>query len=261
MNSFFFIVPTLNSYELLPRLVNSLNSQTYSNWRVLFVDGPSLPPHRNWLINLCESDSKFSFILQQPQYLGIFGAMNQGLTFAYPNDWVLFWGSDDWAASDNILFDLDQRLRSFTPDNLPDLLVCSGLYYDPIASSFTRKACFRSHNKSTSSDFRSLLFYGNTPPHQATVFGPSARSKLLFYNDRFRLAADLAYFLRLSTFSSTRVDTCDSDIVIMSQGGISGRLTILRLIEVLKCYFTSFGFSCFIPYILRYIKRILAISS
>ena len=38
---FFFVVPTLNSSNTLSRLVLSLESQSFVDWRVLFVDGGS----------------------------------------------------------------------------------------------------------------------------------------------------------------------------------------------------------------------------
>ena len=46
--------------------------------------------------------------------------------------------------------------------------------------------------------FRNALLLGSTPPHQATLFGPGARSMLNQYAAGFRLSADLDYFLRLS---------------------------------------------------------------
>ena len=62
MQKFFIIIPTLNSYESLPKLINSLNLQTYKNWRVLFVDGNSKKNHRIYLKNLCSENPNFDFI-------------------------------------------------------------------------------------------------------------------------------------------------------------------------------------------------------
>ena len=39
-----FIVPTLNSYHLLPKLVNSIQNQSFKNWEIIFIDGDSNLP-------------------------------------------------------------------------------------------------------------------------------------------------------------------------------------------------------------------------
>ena len=41
------------------------------------------------------------------------------------------------------------------------------------------------------------MFLGNTPPHQATIFGPGARLKKKIYSDEFYLTSDLDFFLGL----------------------------------------------------------------
>ena len=73
------IVPTLNSYKLLDRLVNSLLSQTYANWSVLFVDGYSEQDHISWLDDCCVRDKRFRWISQASFVSSIFGAMNDGI--------------------------------------------------------------------------------------------------------------------------------------------------------------------------------------
>ena len=81
-----FIVPTLDSYHLLPTLVRSLESQVSVAWRVLFVDGPSSSNHRSWLIAQCNRDSRFSYVEQLTSEKQIFGAMNQGFSHALPDE-------------------------------------------------------------------------------------------------------------------------------------------------------------------------------
>ena len=97
------IVPTLNSYHLLPKLTHSLQSQTFEKWRCIFIDGPSCEEHRKWIIDCCQRDPRFQWSEQKPKYKKIFGAMNQGFHEAHPDEWILFWGSDDWAADSSVL--------------------------------------------------------------------------------------------------------------------------------------------------------------
>ena len=44
------IVPTLNSYLILPKLVDSLKMQTWEDWNLLFVDGESTEKHFIWML-------------------------------------------------------------------------------------------------------------------------------------------------------------------------------------------------------------------
>ena len=104
------VVPTLDSHPLLPRLVASLQAQSWPHWRLHFIDGPSGATHRRVLEQLCAADSRLRWSPQAPQEEGIFGAMNQGAAAAPANAWLLFWGSDDWAASRTVLAQLAERL-------------------------------------------------------------------------------------------------------------------------------------------------------
>jgi len=136
--SLLIVVPTLNSYHLLPRLLTSLQQQSWPHWQLLFIDGPSGPEHRQWLHQCCAAEPRCRWIAQDPCKPGIFGAMNQGFAAAAdpasPADWLLFWGSDDWAASPTVLAEAMAGLEASEAsgaelaEEWPDLLVCSGRY-------------------------------------------------------------------------------------------------------------------------------------
>ena len=72
------IVPTLNTYKILPNLINSLKNQTWNYWELLFVDGDSNKEHYAWLKKECKKELRFKIIKQEKNYKGIYGAMNQG---------------------------------------------------------------------------------------------------------------------------------------------------------------------------------------
>ena len=148
------VVPTLDSHALLPRLVRSLQEQSWPHWRLCFIDGPSSAVHRAVLDQLCREDPRLHWTPQDPREPGIFGAMNQGAAQAPPEAWLLFWGSDDWAAGPTVLERLAARLQQRTrPGREPDLLVCRGRYEDGRASIFRWR-----HS------YRRSLFLGSTPP-------------------------------------------------------------------------------------------------
>lgn len=259
--SLLIVVPTLDSHALLPRLLASLQGQTWPHWRVLFVDGPSGAEHRRWLEQCCAAESRCHWIAQLPSEPGIFGAMNQGFAATadpvVPSDWLMFWGSDDWAASPTVFAEAMAALASCPPEAPPDLLVCSGRYVQ--AGSLARPTVFQRAALLDAAAYRRALLLGSTPPHQATLFGAGARRRLARYALGFRLSADLDYFLQLSRYSDLRVQCLDLELVHMAAGGISGQQTQRRLQEVRHAYRRAFGWRCWFPLLLRYLRRVASL--
>ena len=258
MNTVLIVVPTLDSYHLLPRLVDSLKAQTVNCWRVLFVDGKSSLIHRKWLDDLCIDDPRFQWISQKDCSTGIYGAMNEGWQLSTnTNEWVFFWGSDDYAASENSLKIVIEDIRKAEiSEPIPDLLVFSARYYSLVngMTVFSRSSRF-----STDSALRDALFWGFSPPHQATLFGPSVKNKISSFNSSFRIAADLDYFLRLSLVPKVRITRSLGDIVYMGSSGISGQYSRLRFLEVMGAYKKSFPVTWIIPFASRYIRRLKSV--
>lgn len=252
------IVPTFDSFALLSRLVSSLEQQTWPYWRLLFIDGPSSPNHRNWLQKYCCAEPRCSWVVQDPDRSGIFGAMNQGFDLAAPEDWLLFWGSDDWAASPHALAAAVSAIQA--ADQAPDLLVCHGRYADAATQFLGRPTSFHSSGVLDSFAYRRALWFGATPPHQATLFGPRARARLSHYSSDFRLSADLNYFLQLSRHPSLRVLCLDLEMVHIADGGVSGKQTQRRLSEVRRAYRSVYGWCWWIAFLARYARRLISLA-
>ena len=254
------VVPTLNSYHLLPRLVQSLQQQTFSHWRLLFIDGPSVPEHRRWLDQCSSLEPRCGWLEQNPAEPGIFGAMNQGFSYADPVDWLLFWGSDDWAATPTVLAEVAAVLETAESGGIaPDLLVCRGRYADAVSGSLARTTVFQPAGVLDAPAYRRALLLGSIPPHQATLFGPGARQRLASYAYGFRLSADLDYFLQLSRHQGLRVQCLDLELVQMADGGVSGQQTQRRLQEVCRAYRRAFGWYWWFPFLMRYLRRVASL--
>ena len=251
------IVPTLNTYLILPKLINSLKIQTWKDWNLLFVDGDSSKKHFNWIKNSCLSDSRLNLIKQEKKFKGIYGAMNQGFKTIKDNELVLFWGSDDWAISPRVFEDIIFKVNSYKKKY--DLLICRGRYIDFKSKKITRKSNFFENKFLSSLDkkmFRKILFLGMTPPHQATFFTKNAFNKISSFSENLELASDLDYFLNLSRIDNISILVLNNELVNMSTNGISSQKNILRFKEVFYSYKKFFGIYFFVPYILRYIRRI-----
>lgn len=252
------IVPTLNTYLILPKLINSLKIQTWKDWNLLFVDGESTNKHFNWIKTLCSSDSRLNVIKQKENSKGIYGAMNEGFKTIKDNELVLFWGSDDWAISPSVFEDVISKVNSYKYNY--DLLVCRGRYIDFKSQRITRNSYFLKNKFLVSLNrkkFNKSLFLGMTPPHQATFFNKNAFKKLSCFSENLKLASDLDYFLRLSCIDNISILVFNNELVNMTNNGVSSKKNLLRFKEVFYCYKNIFGIFFFVPYTLRYVRRIL----
>ena len=146
--------------------------------------------------------------------------------------------------------------RASLQNNTPDLIVCRGRYVNSVSGVLTRPAVFQNSGLLTTTAYRRSLFFGSTPPHQSTLFGPGARRHLSRYASGFRLSADLDYFLQLSSNPGLRVQCLDLELVHMAEGGVSGQQTRRRLHEVLRAYRRAFGWRWWFPFAARYIRRL-----
>lgn len=209
MTSLLIVVPTLDSYKDLKQLVDSLLAQTSEDWKVIFVDGDSSTVHRLYLDTLCRDHANFQWEKEESIGNGIYGAMNQVFEKDLdPNTWILFWGSDDMAASCDAISRILQKIDQLKGANSePDLYVCSGQYYSLNSDAngradviLGRRSCFRMDRS-----LLTALFTGNTPAHQATLFGPRVRRLLNRYDCKYKLAADLDYFLCLGHKNDVQV--------------------------------------------------------
>lgn len=252
-NPILIIVPTLDSFKILNNLISSIQSQTYKNWRVIFIDGNSNDQHKSYLNRLCQKEKKFVWYQQSGNYKYIFGAMNQGLQFAKFNEWVLFLGSDDCLSSKCILEAINKKIIKLEEKGeFLDLIIGAGRYVNRETNKLGRISKFFNIL-----NFRTSLFLGITPPHQATILGPKARRFLGNFSERITLTADLDYFLKLSLKKDLKFELINEQIVYMGDGGVSGRNITKRIKQVMYCYFKSFKLFAIIPFVFRYFFRTL----
>ena len=252
------IVPTLNSYRDLPKLISSLQNQTFQEWRVIFVDGNSTRTHREYLKKICSDDEKFNWKVQKDHKSGIFGAMNEGFIQVKTNELLLFWGSDDWLPySDSLSVALNKFDKVKNEYGHIDIFICKSRYFSLKDNLLTRHSYFIKKNKLISYFyFKLLLFIGRTPPHQTTFLSNSCREKINSFSEEYKLSADLNFFLKLSVFKDIKIYNFDHTLLYLSEGGVSGIKTFSRLKEVMKAYRNHFGLLSLITILLRYFFKI-----
>ncbi len=252
-------VPTLNSWTILPKLISSLKKQTNENWKLLFIDGNSNKEHENYLEKICNDDKRF-MLIKQKKDKGIFNAMNLAFKIAKINEYLLFWGSDDICIAEDTIDQLIKSISYLSKKKFStDLIICKSCYYSLTSSNTKRPDFSKIKNiKQISSDrYRFNLFIGYSQAHQATIFGPKIREIIKSYSSSsFELAADLDYYLRVSKVKNILITFLPQIIVLVGEGGISSKKNLLRIFEVAKAYYYSFGILFIVPFISRYLRRI-----
>ena len=95
------IIPTFNSAKTLSRCLDSVISQSFTDWEVLMMDGVS----NDDTIKIASScqDSRIR-IYSEPDK-GIYDAMNKGIDKSR-GEWLYFLGSDDYLFNSHSLEDV-----------------------------------------------------------------------------------------------------------------------------------------------------------
>ena len=252
MISILIIVPTKNSTKYLGKLVKSLLDQEDPNWRVIFVDYNSEKFHKDYLKDICERDKRFK-IKKQISKTGIYGAQNIGFKFCNYDEWILFWGADDYASNIKVISNIR---RTIFKNKLHDLIIFEGRFVDLKTGKEKSKDHFTKFKTKNllKYTYKKLLFFGFRQSHQGTLINPRLNLKDLIYNEKFNLAADLNFYLDCSNKKNLISKTVNINIVDIGIGGISRKKHIQRFREVIYIYWKNFNLLFFVPFILRYLK-------
>lgn len=256
MSFFLVVVPTLNPHSI-SQLVTSFQCQTFTSWQVLFIDGGSSSDSLDSLHRVCELDPRFRLVPEQSLPGSIYRAMNQGAKFAAPDQWVMFWGSDDWCASSVSLQSIATLISSSSRlQPQPSLFIFSASFSDR-SSHALRSISFSGPPLISSFSACMHLFFGSTPPHQGLVYHSSLfQLRSEFFDTGLQLAADLENFLFLASRPSLVAKKSPTLIALLSPGGASSKSNCLRLAEVSSVYRSYFGLFFLFPLFFRYFRRI-----
>ncbi len=91
------VIPIYKSEAFIPRLINCLVDQTYTNLQFLFVDDGSPDNSKNYIQDFARSDKRVKYIFQENQ--GAASALNVGLDKA-EGEFIMFLDADDWIVNE-----------------------------------------------------------------------------------------------------------------------------------------------------------------
>ena len=253
---FLFIVPTKDSTRNLERLIISCKSQIYSVWKVVFIDASKSISSKKFIKNICCEDKRFQYIEEEGTNKSIYNAMNLGFDLCAPNNWILFFGSDDWLSSPFSLNILKQKIKSNEKQNKDCIYICKTRYFKESTFDLRRVNTIPKYKSLNKDLFSKFLYFGFSPVHQSACYSYSLLKKLMPYNTKYKLAADLDLFYRLKYLNHFEIVLINKYLFNISVGGESSKRILERIIETLKIYIKFYKFNFMIPLLFRYLLKI-----
>ncbi|MBN2715976.1 MAG: glycosyltransferase [Deltaproteobacteria bacterium] len=206
------ITAVFNSATTLEATLRSLAQQRYDNIEHIVMDGNSTDTSLEILKKHATSTMK---IFSEPDS-GIYNALNKGILHA-TGDVIGFLHADDYYAEDTVLNDIASAINQLSVD-----VVYGDLDYV-------------GHNSSgqiirhwQSGQFHlSRLSKGWMPPHPTLYIKRSVFDRIGGFDERFRIAADYDFMLRLLTLPGIQVGYIPKVLIKMRIGGKSSSVSNL----------------------------------
>ena len=179
MTPFFsIIIPVCNSGLSLQKTIDSISTQTFKNYEVVFIDGVSSDNTLQIISAFDHTNDAQPIKLKSEYDKGIYDAMNKGIDLA-TGKWLYFLGSDDIFYSDSVLAEIYCEIKK---DN-------SDLIYGNVSGVTSKtKYVYDTLSKVLSTGIH----------HQSIFYKSSLLNQLGKYDLKFKIAAD--YHLTLKVF-------------------------------------------------------------
>lgn len=116
------IITCYNQAHLIRRAINSVLSQTYTNWECLIIDDGSTDNSASIVSQYCQQDSRLKQILQPNQ--GVSAARNNGFK-EVKGELIQFLDGDDWLLTDKI----EKQVSFLNANPHIDVCYCNHQYY------------------------------------------------------------------------------------------------------------------------------------
>lgn len=204
------ITININNAEGLRKTIESVVSQTYTDFEYIVIDGASTD---NSAEVITEYADKFTYWVSESDK-GIYNAMNKGILKA-SGDYCLFLNSGDWFVDENVLLNFYQS--NFVED------IVSG-------NMLTYKDGNKRLRESVKAEKLSFdLFYMDSLPHPATFI----KRKLFFdyglYNENNRIVSDWEFFLKTLVINNCSYNHFDRIISVFDLTGLSSQTAMGEL--------------------------------
>ena len=238
------ITVTFNSDKTLAYTLSSIFQQTYKNIEHIIIDGGSTDQTLNILKKIKYKKKKL-FVYKNTS---IYEAINLGIKKSN-GDYILILNSDDILENKNTIKKIVKIIKK-KENNI--IILGSVSYFNN--NQFNKKIRYY-----PAIGFKPwMLNLGIMPPHPG-AFIPKEIAKKNLYSEKFSIASDFDFFLRIFKIEKYNYLTINQNITRMRTGGISGKNFYSHIItsnEILKSLKNNKVFSSFLLIYTRFIFKL-----
>ena len=212
---FSIVTATLNSQGTINKTLESIVSQNFDDYEVIFVDGHSTDNTINLINN---SSIKNKTIISQ-NGKGVYSAFSEGIKCAN-GEIILIINSDDYFKETNSLFEINDIFV-----NYPKI----SIFISNVEMINSKKNIIRNYK---SNNFKKFMFYfGHMPPHPGVFIRKEIYEKYGLFNEHFENAGDFEFLVRIILKLKIDFKIIKKCFIQMSYGGKSNKN--------LKSFFTN----------------------
>jgi len=219
---FSIIIVTLNSEKYIQKTLESIFSQTYSNYEVLIIDGMSTDNTLNIIENY---KNKITLIISEKD-LGIYDAMNKGISLS-KGEYINFLNSGDNFANENVLEKVYNSIK--TKPNL--------VYGD--INIFKNKKFYK-EQLSLDFNLQNLLEKGTGVLCHQSMF--VLNENIPLYNLKYKYKAELNWYFDLLKLKNFTYQKLKFKIVDYDMGGFGQKNFLKNRIDWLRVIVHRFGY-------------------
>ena len=197
-----------NNVSGISRTIDSTARQTNVNIEHVIIDGGSTDGTLD-AINLAKQPRNISRFLVSEEDNGIYDALNKGISRC-KGDLVAILHSGDTYLSNNTLHEIVQKFRAVDSVDF--------LYGDAVFFNINGKV---SRYYKSYSNFKLFMNFGLMPAHTSLVVRKSVFQKIGTYENKYKVAGDYDFFVRLYLDNDLRGVYLKAPLVVMLDGGVS----------------------------------------
>jgi len=216
------ITVNLNNREGLERTIQSVISQTFTDFEYIIIDGGSTDGSVEVIQNHAD---RIDYWVSEPDK-GIYNAMNKGILKAN-GEYLLFLNSGDWLADEKVV-------KDFCKSNLNEDIISGN-----VVMNNPKKEIWKTPQKD---ELKFSVFYEGTLPHPPTFIIKDLFYQYGFYNENNILVSDWEFFLKCLVIKNCSYNHVDRIISYFDMTGISQNPLFANLLmeerqSILKKYF------------------------
>ena len=235
------ITVCFNSESTIRKCLESVLSQNYENYEHLIIDGKSTDKTLEIIKNF--PSKKIRVISEEDE--GICDAFNKGL-ISSKGDIVGYLNSDDYFSSAHALEKIINEISNGAD------VVYSNIEY-------VTEGSHRPIRRWEAKDFnKKSLNFGWMPPHTSFYFKKGTKTRLIRFDESFKVSFDYDFMLRILTIEGLKISYIDDYLVKMIAGGNSNKSLKNIYIKMKEDFYIlkSHAFNPFLGLLFKNLRKI-----